>query len=221
MTLRARPVTRGSGRSGWNSGDRRTTLLNVGFVIAISISVLILVGYAAWSWYDDHFGAAATVDSTTITKDQLRSRAQIESFRITYTENRIRTLANMGIISAANAKSQLDFLDQRKASLESLTLARLIDVTIQARLANEAGIIVTEADIDEEFIVEATFPAGTIATYAPGDADDLAAAILGLVDDPVARDEAIDAAAGLVATMSWERDALDYLAILEGLARDR
>jgi len=101
MTLRARPVTRGSGRSGWNSGDRRTTLLNVGFVIAISISVLILVGYAAWSWYDDHFGAAATVDSTTITKDQLRSRAQIESFRITYTENRIRTLANMGIISAA------------------------------------------------------------------------------------------------------------------------
>ena len=70
-------------------------------------------------------------------------------------------------------------------------------------------------------LVEATFPAGTIATYAPGDADDLAAAILGLVDDPVARDEAIDAAAGLVATMSWERDALDYLAILEGLARDR
>jgi len=205
MTLRARPVTRGSGRSGWNSGDRRTTLLNVGFVIAISISVLILVGYAAWSWYDDHFGAAATVDSTTITKDQLRSRAQIESFRITYTENRIRTLANMGIISAANAKSQLDFLDQRKASLESLTLARLIDVTIQARLANEAGIIVTEADIDEEFIVEATTneqrrswvievePENNADTGEPGETEKAAA-----------RSKANAALAELRAGKSWE-----------------
>jgi hypothetical protein len=74
MTLRARPVVRGSGRSGWNSGDRRTFLLNLGFAIAIAISVLILVGYAGWSWYDDHFGSAATVDGTTITKDHLRNR---------------------------------------------------------------------------------------------------------------------------------------------------
>jgi parvulin-like peptidyl-prolyl isomerase len=156
MTLRAKPVVRGSGRSGWNSGDRRTTLLNAGFVIAIAISVLILVGYAGWSWYDDHFGAAATVDGTTITKDQLRTRAAIENFRITYTENRIRTLENMGIISHANAQSQLEFLNQRKQSLASLALARLIDTAIQARLAGEEGITATDAEIDAELVVEAT-----------------------------------------------------------------
>jgi parvulin-like peptidyl-prolyl isomerase len=156
MTLRAKPVVRGSGRSGWNSGDRRTTLLNAGFVIAIAISVLILVGYAGWSWYDDHFGAAATVDGTTITKDQLRTRAAIEDFRITYTENRIRTLENMGIISHANAQSQLEFLNQRKQGLASLALARLIDTAIQARLAGEEGITATDAEIDAELVVEAT-----------------------------------------------------------------
>ena len=156
MTLRAKPVVRGPGRSGWNSGDRRTTILNIGFILAISVSVLIFVGYAAWSWYDDHFGAAATVDGTTITKDQLRARLEIETFRITYTEQRIRTLANMGVISAANAQSQIEFLTQRRQSLVSLALSRLIDIEIQDRLADEEGVIVTDADIDEEFRVEAT-----------------------------------------------------------------
>ena len=70
-------------------------------------------------------------------------------------------------------------------------------------------------------LVEATFPAGAIATYAPGDADDLANRILGLVDEPAAREAAVETAANLVATMSWERDALDYLAVLERFARDR
>ena len=156
MTLRAKPVVRGPGRSGWNSGDRRTFYLNLGFVIAIATSVLLFVGYAGWSWYDDHFGAAATVDGTTITKDQLRTRLAIESFRITYTANRIRTLQNAGRLSEANAAGQLQFLEQRRNSLGPLTLERLIDVAIQAELAAEEGITVTEADIDAQLLDEAT-----------------------------------------------------------------
>ena len=69
-------------------------------------------------------------------------------------------------------------------------------------------------------LVERTFPAGTLATYAPGDADDLGDRILGLVDEPAARDAATSAATDLVAEMSWERDAADYLALLERFARD-
>ena len=117
MTLRAKPVSRGSRRSGWDSGDRRTFLLNLGFVVTITVSVLILIGYAAWSWYDDHYGAAATVDGTTITKDQLRSRYAIETFRIDYTESRIRTLQAAGRMSEATAASQIEFLEQRRNSL--------------------------------------------------------------------------------------------------------
>jgi len=69
-------------------------------------------------------------------------------------------------------------------------------------------------------LVERTFPAGTVATYAPGDADGLAGQILRIVDEPAARDGAIAASADLVATMSWERDAIAYLALLERVARD-
>jgi glycosyltransferase involved in cell wall biosynthesis len=70
-------------------------------------------------------------------------------------------------------------------------------------------------------LVEATFPPGTVATYAPGDADDLAARILELADDPAARATAVDAAAGIVRAGSWEHDAPAYLAMLEGLTRGR
>jgi parvulin-like peptidyl-prolyl isomerase len=156
MTLRAKPVVRGAGRSGWNSGDRRTFYLNLGFAIAIAVSVLLFLGYAGWSWYDDHFGSAATVDGTTITKDQLRTRFAIEEFRIKYTENRIRTLQTAGRLSEANAAQQLQFLEQRRNSLGSLALERLIDVTIQARLGSEASIAVSEADIDAQLLEEAT-----------------------------------------------------------------
>ena len=53
MTLRARPVARRRGRAGWDPGDRRNSLINLGFFLAIGLSVLILIGYAAWSWYDE------------------------------------------------------------------------------------------------------------------------------------------------------------------------
>jgi len=187
MTLRAKPVSRGSRRSGWDSGDRRTFLLNVGFVVAIAASVLIFIGYAAWSWYDDHFGAAATVDGTTITKDQLRSRYAIESFRIDYTESRIRTLQAAGRMTDATAAGQIDFLEQRRTSLAAIAVERLIDNTLQAKLAAEAGITVTDADVDAGLLDEATTneerhawvievqPANDAKTGKPGDAEKAAA----------------------------------------------
>lgn len=156
MTLRAKPVSRSSRRSGWNSGDRRTFFLNLGFIVAIAVSVLIFIGYAAWSWYDDHFGAVATVDGTPITKDQLRSRYAIESFRIDYTESRIRTLQAAGRMSEATAASQVEFLEQRRTSLGAIAVERLIDITLQAKLAGDAGVTVTDADVDAGLIDEAT-----------------------------------------------------------------
>ena len=64
MTFRARPVARRPGRSGWDPGARRTTLINAGFAGAIVVSILILVGYAGWTFYQNHFGTAASVDPT-------------------------------------------------------------------------------------------------------------------------------------------------------------
>lgn len=156
MTLRARPVARRRGRAGWDSGDRRNNLINLGFALAIGISVLILVGYAAWSWYDDHFGSAAVVDGQVITKDDLRARARVESFRLDYVESRIQTLTAKGRIDPADAQQQIAFLNQRREQIANLSLERLVDIALMTRLAGEQGVEVTEADIDQQLVDEAT-----------------------------------------------------------------
>ena len=156
MTLRARPVARRRGRAGWDAGDRRDKLINVGFFVAIILSVLILAGYAAWSWYDDHFGAAATVNGQVITKDELRTRLAIEDFNLTYVEQRIQTLFTLGRVSADDLQRQLEIISQRRQQLASLTLERLVDVALQARLAADNGIAVSESDIDAQLVNLAT-----------------------------------------------------------------
>jgi parvulin-like peptidyl-prolyl isomerase len=156
MTLRAKPVARRRGRAGWDPGDRRNNLINLGFFLAIGLSILILVGYAAWSWYDDHFGGAATVNGQVITKDDLRNRLQIENFRLDYVESRIQTLMADGHLSASDGQQQIDQITQRRDQLASLTLDRLVDVSLMASLATQEGVQVTDADIDQQLIAEAT-----------------------------------------------------------------
>ena len=156
MTFRARPVARRPGRAGWDSGTRRTTLINAGFAGAIVVSILILLGYAAWTWYDTHFGAAATVDGVTITRDDVRARLKVEIFRIDYTEAQVKAFLQAGHISEAVANQEIQFLDQRRQSVAPITVERLIDVTIQAKLAADAGITVTDADVDAQLTKEAT-----------------------------------------------------------------
>jgi parvulin-like peptidyl-prolyl isomerase len=156
MTLRARPVARRRGRAGWDSGDRRNTLINLGFFLAIGLSALILVGYAGWSWYDDHFGAAAIVDGQVITKDQLRQRVEVEGFRLDYVERRISTLIALGRISQADGEAQLQSIGQLREQLGSLALERLVDGVLQARLAADNGVTVSEEDVNAQLLESAT-----------------------------------------------------------------
>jgi len=69
-------------------------------------------------------------------------------------------------------------------------------------------------------MVEQTFPTGTVATYEPGDPGDLAKAILAIVDDPLAREAAVERTAAIVADRAWEHEAERYIALVNALARD-
>ena len=158
MTLRARPVARRRGRAGWDSGDRRNNLINLGFFLAIGLSVLILVGYSVWSWYDDHYGSAAVVNGQVITKDALRERIKIEGFRLNYAESRIRTLMANGRISTEDGAQQISFISQRRDQLANLSLERLVDIALMTKLAADNGVQVTDADIDAQLVQEATTP---------------------------------------------------------------
>jgi glycosyltransferase involved in cell wall biosynthesis len=59
-----------------------------------------------------------------------------------------------------------------------------------------------------------------VTTYAPGDAHDLAAAVLGIVDEPLERETRIARARARVADLGWEREAGRYLSLVERLAID-
>jgi glycosyltransferase involved in cell wall biosynthesis len=69
-------------------------------------------------------------------------------------------------------------------------------------------------------MVEAMFPTGTVATYTAGDAADLSAAILRLVDDAEDRANRVAATGAIVRDIAWERESVRYLGLVEGLARD-
>jgi parvulin-like peptidyl-prolyl isomerase len=157
MTFRARPVGARPGRPP-QSGDRRTFYINLGFVVAIGAAVLILIAALAASWYDAHLAPAARVGGTTITKDQFTTRYRIESFRLDYAEARLRTLVNHGWLTEAQESQQLQFLQSTRSQLVDITLERLIDAEIQARLAGEMSppVSISEADVEARIQDEAT-----------------------------------------------------------------
>ena len=66
-------------------------------------------------------------------------------------------------------------------------------------------------------MVERTFPPGTVWTYASGDPGSMAAAIVEIADDPLAREAAVARTASIVEAGSWEHEAAGYLAIVEQL----
>ncbi len=156
MTFRARPVGSRSSRPDRGGDERRSLLVNVGFIGAIVLSLLILVGYAVWSYWDAHNGTAASVNGVVLTKDDLRARFDVERFRIDYTEARLRELELLGRISEAQAAQQIEFLRQRRETLPLIALGRLVDAELQAQLAAEGGIGVSEADVDARFLEERT-----------------------------------------------------------------
>ena len=69
-------------------------------------------------------------------------------------------------------------------------------------------------------MVERTFGADEVCVYRPGDAADLAAVLGRLVDEPPAREARVARTATRVAELSWERERVGYLALIEGLAAD-
>lgn len=159
MTLRAKPVARRDARPPWQQGDRRNFYINLGFIGAIVVAVVVLVAALAFTWYDGHLAPAAKVNGESISKDEFVTRYGIENFRLDYAETRIRTLVNLGYVTDDQESQQLQYLDSSRSQLVSIALERMIDARVQAKLAADAGITVTDADIDEQIRKEATIEA--------------------------------------------------------------
>jgi parvulin-like peptidyl-prolyl isomerase len=158
MTFRARPAGDRQRRSSLDAGSRRSLYINIGFAAVIAASFGILILAAVASWWGDHFAAVATVNGTTITKDDYRERLAVEDFRLDQQESRVRDDLNAGRLTDVQANQQLSFIEQQRQQVSSLALERLIDAQIQGELAVEEGVEVTAADVDAQLTTEATLP---------------------------------------------------------------
>ncbi|HTC85127.1 MAG TPA: glycosyltransferase family 4 protein [Candidatus Acidoferrum sp.] len=70
-------------------------------------------------------------------------------------------------------------------------------------------------------LVESTFPPGSVTTYAPGDAEEMAVAILGLVDDTAHREASAAALRDRIGELAWDRESDRLWALTDRLAGDR
>lgn len=158
MTFRARPTTRTGRRSGHESDARRNLYFNIGFGVVVLVAILLLVGAGAASWYDEHMAAVAVVNGESITKDALRERLAVETFRLDLLESRTREKVNAGKMSPSQGQQLLTFISQQKEQLASLAYEREIDSTLLLQLAPKRGIEVTPAEIDAQVAKDATTP---------------------------------------------------------------
>jgi parvulin-like peptidyl-prolyl isomerase len=158
MTFRAKPVVKRDHRPSWESQDRRNFYLNIGFGLVVLAAVLILVIAAGVSWYNDHLASVGSVDGQGISKDDFRARGAVESWRLDEAERRIRSQNVAGHLTDAQAQVQQSIIDQQRNQLNAITLERLIDTRLQAKLATDEGIAATPEDIDAQLVTEATMP---------------------------------------------------------------
>lgn len=155
MTSRPRPSQRA--RS-WDTRERRSLLLNLGFGITVIAALLLLL--IAWgaSWYGDHLASAGTVNGASVTKDEWNRQMAVNAFRADYQQRRIRTLLAAGRIRSIDADARQQVISQRLGQIEAISLEQLIDGRIQDELAAKQGITVTDADVDARIQEEATTP---------------------------------------------------------------
>jgi parvulin-like peptidyl-prolyl isomerase len=158
MTFKAKPVVKRAPRPAWEGQERRNFLLNIGFGIVVIAAVVILVIAGALTWYDQHLASVGSVNGQSITKDELRDRFEIETWRVDESERRTRTAVVAGQLTEAEGQSQLESLANTRNQLASIALERVIDSKLQAMLAVEEGISVTPEEIDAQLLKEATTP---------------------------------------------------------------
>ncbi len=154
MSFSPRPVRRRASAG----GSRRTLYTNIGFGLVVVVAVLILAAAGGASWYQDHFGSVATVDGVTISRDQYRDRYDVELFRNQASQNLVRDEFQAGRMSASLRDAITSQLQQQAQSLQQTAYERLIDLTLEAKLAGDQGLSATDADVDAELTTEATKP---------------------------------------------------------------
>ena len=156
MTSRSKPTAKRSSRFGRDGQDRRNLYVNLAFGLVIFIGLITLIGAAAATYVGSHFTEVAKVNGQSINQDTFRERTQVDAFRLNQAEAQSRYLNQLGRISDTDLEARVASIGQAREQLNTTALDRLIDATLQAQLAAQQGIAISEAQIDARLTDEAT-----------------------------------------------------------------
>ena len=160
MTVRARPTTKPTTRrrGSHESDARRNLYFNLGFGLIVVVAVLLLVGAVAASWVSEHLDPVAKVNGVSITKDQLRERLKIETFRLDDAETRTREDVSAGQMSASQGQQLIQYITQQRQQVANVALEREIDTELILQLAAKRNISASDAAIQAQYTKDATTP---------------------------------------------------------------
>ena len=156
MTFRSRPAP---SRARSRQSSRKTLYTNLLFGGIIVFALLILAIAAGVNWWANHLQPVATVNGDSISRDDFTNRVRVDLWRLNAVESRVRDAATNGLITNDQRDQEIAQLNQEKGDANSVygsSIQSLMDARLQAQLAAQFGITVSDADVDARLLKEAT-----------------------------------------------------------------
>jgi len=136
------------GRRAQDPEEQFARRVTIGFIALIVVVVAIVVAAFVVDYWNQHFKAVASVGGTSITRDDWAQRARLDFARLDQEEKKLREAIAADTVDAATAAVRFQAIEAAKQNVAASSLESLIDLHFQAQLAAEAGISVTDADVD-------------------------------------------------------------------------
>lgn len=135
--------------------QRRVTL---GFIALTVVAILVVVLALVWQYWDQHLKAVATVEGTSISRDQWTDRARLEDFRLERQDRWVTEAAAAGELTADQADARHTQIANARQDVTGSAIESLISLTLQGKLAADRGITVSDADVDSTIAADSQRP---------------------------------------------------------------
>ncbi len=159
MTLRLPKLSRPRRRTPHADPEERFQfLVTVGFIAIIALVVGILLAALALNYYNANLKPVASVNGTSITRDEWTSRTDLTLFRLDRARRQLREALAAGHIEQAAADQREQQLLQAAQTAERASIDALVDLVYQGQLATERGLQLSEDEVQAAIDEEASTP---------------------------------------------------------------
>ena len=160
MTFRSRTSTKPVRRRSRRDDTRRAVIVSIMFVAAIAVSLSLVGGVVAASYYSDHGAAISSVNGEAISKDAARQRVALKVARDKQLIQDYLILRNKGLITPDeySALASTPSSDQTATTRYSDALTALQTEVELRQYASRNGITISDQQVSDQKTKDATIP---------------------------------------------------------------